>query len=77
MPFGCADLGALRTEPSVRSAASEKTLGDFVPRARGRGQRARQRSSDDGPERNLGVFPQETEPEAGGGGAGEPQHPEA
>lgn len=31
----------------------------------------------DGPERNSGVFPQETEPEAGGGGAGEPEHFEA
>lgn len=32
---------------------------------------------EDGPERNSGVFPQETEPEAGCGGAGEPQHPQA
>lgn len=30
-----------------------------------------------GPERNSGVFPQETEPEAGSGGAGEPEHFEA
>lgn len=28
----------------------------------------------DGPERNSGVLPQETEPEAGRGGAGEPEH---
>lgn len=32
---------------------------------------------EDGPERNSGVFPQETEPEAGCGGAGEPQHSQA
>lgn len=32
---------------------------------------------EDGPERNSGVFPQETEPEAGRGGAGEPEHLEA
>lgn len=31
----------------------------------------------DGPERNSGVFPQEAEPEAGRGGAGEPEHLEA
>lgn len=66
---GCAGLGALhvelRSESSCCSEETERTLCQETPTAR---------ESKDGPERNSGVFPQETEPETGRGGAGEPEH---
>lgn len=80
--FGCADLGALHTGSSTRSASSrsEKTDRLYTEERKpisssGGGGRSWRR--EDGPERNSGVFPQEAEPEAGGGGAGESEHPEA
>lgn len=79
MPFGCAALGAAHTDSSIRSASSsEKTEQTLV--ARGTGVEDRNPSRGDyknGPECNSGVFPQETEPKAGGGGAGESEYPEA
>ena len=69
--FGCADLGALRTGSSIQSASSSEE----TERTGGGGRETpQQRGREDGPECNFSVFPQETEPEAGRGGAGEPEH---